>query len=50
MYSPEFMRFLIGRDANDYIEKEKEAEKKDSDKDKMFRFARLATVPIKVEK
>lgn len=49
MYSSEFMKFLVGRDANDYIKKETETDKK-SDENKMFRYARLATVPIEVKK
>lgn len=49
MYSPEFIRFLVGRDANDYINNDKTTEKK-SDENIMFRYARLATVPIEVKK
>lgn len=50
MYSPEFIKFLIGRDADDYVTKnEIQAEKKAEDHI-MFRYARFATVPIEIKK
>lgn len=49
MYSPEFMKFLIGRDAKDFINNEKKSEPK-LEENTMFRYARFATIPIEIKK
>lgn len=49
MYSPEFMKFLIGRDAKDFINNEKKSEPK-LEENVMFRYARFATIPIEIKK
>lgn len=50
MYSPEFMRFLVGRDVKDYCatEKENKSENK-SDGNKNFRYTKFATIPIEIK-
>ncbi len=47
MYSLEFMKFLIARDADNYINKESKTDK--SKDNPIFRYAKLATVPIEVK-
>ena len=49
MYSPEFMRFLSGRDADDFIKNEKKPENK-SGENIIYRYTKLATVPIEIKK
>lgn len=50
MYSPQFMRILVGRDADEFVpEKEKETEKSPIEK-VMYRYSRYATVPIEIKK
>lgn len=46
MFSPEFMKFLVGRDINDYLAAEKEEVVKEN---KIFRYSKLATVPIEIK-
>ncbi len=46
MFSPEFMKFLIGRDINDYVVVEKEENNKEN---KIFRYSKLATIPIEIK-
>lgn len=48
MYSPEFIKILVGRDINNYVKDEKTAESKNENHG-MFRFARLATVPVEAK-
>lgn len=50
MYSLTFMKFLIGRDADDFLTEEKETEthKKPAD-NPIYRCIRYATVPIEVK-
>ena len=47
MYSLEFMKFLITRDADSYINKESKSD--ENIENPMFRYAKLATVPIEVK-
>lgn len=51
MYSPTFMRFLIGRDADDFLVEEKETlETKNRPIDNViYRCSRYATVPIDIK-
>lgn len=50
MYSKEFMRFLIGRDADDYMPKsETKSEFKPSDS-VIYRYTKYATIPIEIKK
>ncbi len=50
MYSPEFMRILVGRDADEFMpEKKKEVEKNPVEK-VMYRYSRYATIPIEIKK
>ena len=46
MFSPEFMKFLIGRGADDFVVEEKEEKSKEN---KIFRYSQLATVPIEIK-
>ncbi len=50
MYSPMFMRFLIGRDADDFLVEEKEKEEKSFSDNAIYRCSRYATVPIEIKK
>ncbi len=50
MYSVEFMRFLIGRDADDYMPKKENVSEKHSDGNMIYRYSKLATVPIEIKK
>ena len=51
MYSPQFMRFLVGRDADDFTTKEKNDENRKTPYERvMYRYARYATVPIEIKK
>lgn len=51
MYSPAFMRFLIGRDADDFLVEEKEnSEVRQRPIDNViYRCSRYATIPIEVK-
>ncbi len=49
MYSSEFIRFLVGRDADDFVNKEEKVEQK-TEENIMFRYARFATIPIEIKK
>lgn len=49
MYSLEFMKFLVGRDADDFINNEKKSEPK-LEENIMFRYAKFATIPIEIKK
>ncbi len=50
MYSLSFMKFLIGRDADDFLVEEKESQtyKKPID-NPIYRCIRYATVPIEIK-
>lgn len=48
MYSPQFIRFLVGRDADDFINKEEKIEQK-AEENIMFRYAKFATIPIEIK-
>ena len=50
MYSPQFMRFLIGRDADDYVNEEKKQEESKSFDSVIYRCSKYATVPIEIKK
>lgn len=50
MYSSEFIRFLIGRDADDFINNEKKETENTSEGNIIYRYSRLATVPIEIKK
>lgn len=51
MYSPEFMRFIIGRDIDEYLVNEKEKSEKSKYMDnKIFRNSKFATIPIELKK
>ncbi len=50
MYSPEFMKFLVGRDADDFINSEKKSETKQTGDNLIYRYTKLATVPIEIKK
>lgn len=50
MYSPEFMRILVGSDKNEATKTEQEKElKSESKKNVFFRIAKYATVPIEIK-
>lgn len=49
MYSVEFMKILVGRDANEYTSDEKK-EKENKVENPMYRYSRYATVPIEIKK
>ena len=49
MYSPQFMRFLIGRDADDYVNEEKKQEESKSFDSVIYRCSKYATVPIEIK-
>lgn len=51
MYSPAFMKFLIGRDADDFLVEEKEnLEVRQRPIDNViYRCSRYATIPIEVK-
>lgn len=48
MYSPTFMKFLIGRDADDFLTEEKE-ENSNQNENILCRCAKYATVPIEIK-
>ena len=48
MYSPTFMRFLIGRDADDFVAEEKEKETLHKE-NILCRCAKYATIPIEIK-
>lgn len=50
MYSPEFIKFLIGRDADDYLTKNEVQTEKRPEDHIMFRYAKFATIPIEIKK
>lgn len=50
MYSPQFIKFLIGRDADEYTPKTQEKVEITTEKDGIFRYKRYATIPIEVKK
>lgn len=49
MYSPTFMRFLIGRDADDFLVEEKDETEKKPSENIFYRCTRYATVPIEIK-
>lgn len=50
MYSPQFMRFLVGRDADDFTKEKNEENQKTPYEKVMYRYSRYATVPIEIKK
>jgi hypothetical protein len=48
MYSVQFLKFLVSRDAEDFISDEKT--EKQSDENVIYRHSRYATIPIEIKK
>ena len=46
MFSPEFMKFIIGRDINEYVVAKKEEKIREN---KIFRYSKLATIPVEIK-
>ena len=49
MYSSEFLKFLVGRDINEYLKKEEKTTDNNSDENVIYRYSKLATVPIEIK-
>lgn len=51
MYSPEFMKFLIGHDIEEYARSAKKEEKAiNLNENKIFRYTQFATIPLEIKK
>ena len=49
MFSPELMRFLVGKDVEEHLPKSEKVVVKKSDKDGVYRYKRYVTVPIEIQ-
>ena len=47
MFSPEFMRFIVEHSTKDFERKEEKIEMKEKS---LYKFSKLATVPINIKK
>jgi len=48
MFSPEFMKFLIGKDVEEHLPKHEKETSNKPDKDGVYRYKKYVTIPIEV--